>query len=145
MLYQIIYVSSAIEAVDRSTYQNIALNAVKYNQGVDITGMMILYNGAIIQVLEGSKDTVTSLYEKIFLDQRHKNPITLYGDVIEKRDFPNWSMGFEHSEEYIESEFMFRIKSKIPEDRIPDSICPRTQALLKSYQQVSGLEVGLTR
>jgi len=143
MLFQIIYVSSAVDALDSQTYQSIAMKAVEFNKSVQITGMMMLYNGAIIQVMEGPKEAVTELYERILVDRRHKNPIKLFGGAIEKRDFPDWSMGFEHANDAIDSDFMFRITSRIPDDRIPDSICPHTQALLKSYKLVSGLEVGV--
>ncbi len=143
MLYQIIYVSSAVDALDRQTYESIAAKAVEFNKSVQISGMMILYNGAIIQVLEGEKAEITELYDRITIDQRHKNPIKLFGGPIESRDFPNWSMGFEHATQDNESEHIFRIKSRIPEDRIPETICPHTQALLKSFKRVSGLEVSI--
>ena len=52
-----------------------------------------------MQVLEGPRETVQQLHDKIALDPRHKQMITLLKGKIEERQFPNWSMGFQNIDE----------------------------------------------
>lgn len=45
-------------------------------------------------MLEGDKEDVVGLYEKIKGDYRHKNVKTLLEAETEERRFPSWSMAF---------------------------------------------------
>lgn len=64
------------------------------NERDDITGCLIYYMGGFIQVLEGDKEKVQNLYDRIKGDKRHKNVHMFSEDVIEKRSFPNWGMAY---------------------------------------------------
>ncbi len=60
----------------------------------DITGMLLYLEGKFIQVLEGRKDAVLSLFDKIKKDLRHERIRTIIEGMPDKRVFKNWSMGF---------------------------------------------------
>jgi hypothetical protein len=57
---------------------------------------MLLYrDGFFIQALEGEEEVITTLFEKIKLDKRHHTVLLLYKEPITRREFPDWTMGFE--------------------------------------------------
>ncbi len=47
-----------------------------------------------MQLLEGEERVVRALHAKIESDSRHKGMLTLLRGPLEKRQFPDWSMGF---------------------------------------------------
>lgn len=59
-------------------------------------------DGSIIQLLEGEKEAVNQVYDKILLDSRHTGIIKIKDGSTEERMFPDWSMGFKSisSDEY---------------------------------------------
>lgn len=65
-----------------------------FNLKKDITGILLYMDGDFIQVLEGEKEVVNALFETIQKDKRHKGIICVFNDIIEKKQFPDWSMGF---------------------------------------------------
>ena len=56
--------------------------------------MLLFTQGTFFQVLEGKKQSVRALYEKISQDSRHNNVLVLAQRCIEERNFGDWSMGF---------------------------------------------------
>lgn len=140
MLYQLIYGSSAAGLYDADTYRKIAGDATNFNKSVGISGLLLLYNETILQVLEGPKDVVEALFEKIKSDRRHKNAIKLSGEVIEARQFKDWAMGFEAVKNTDEPEFLFQIRSATLDQKLPEYVCERTKVLISTFRQSSGLD-----
>ena len=66
--------------------------AKENNSNEDITGNLLYDGGRFIQLLEGDKEIITSLYVKIARDTRHKNLRLLYLEEASMRLFPNWGM-----------------------------------------------------
>lgn len=50
-----------------------------------------------MQVIEGKKEAVTALYERIHSDPRHQDVCKLVDKPIKERTFVNWSMAFQKS------------------------------------------------
>jgi len=94
-IYQLLYLSSASHLMDHAELLSLLENARENNKKLGITGFMLYSDGNIIQLLEGKKEQVESLFEKILMDHRHFGAISLIKGYTESRDFPNWSMGFE--------------------------------------------------
>jgi Sensors of blue-light using FAD len=94
MLYQLIYysVASAEFGVDESL--KMLLDARISNERRGITGMLLYHKGLFLQVLEGGREELASLSEKIFEDPRHHDVEQIAFEPISKRSFSNWSMGF---------------------------------------------------
>jgi len=59
-----------------------------------ITGMLLYKDRFFIQALEGERESVYNLYEKIHKDPRHINAVKIYEHEISERSFKDWSMGF---------------------------------------------------
>ena len=89
-----IYASAA--TVDFSAEDLHALLEVarKNNKALDVTGMLIYHNGSFLQVLEGEKDVVETLFKHIDKDSRHSNVRILLRGEIDERHFAEWQMGF---------------------------------------------------
>jgi hypothetical protein len=91
-LHQLVYISKATKIFDSNSLFKILEAAKNNNSHQDITGSLLYDGGRFIQILEGEKDTITSLYEKISKDPRHSNVKILYLEEASIRLFPTWSM-----------------------------------------------------
>ena len=93
-MYRIIYLSSAIDSVDEAELKKLLIKSRTNNFENDITGILLHIDGDFIQVLEGNKEQVKNLYDKIAKDNRHKGLINVVQGEIDKRQFDEWSMGY---------------------------------------------------
>lgn len=94
MLYTLTYKSIEIKCGIKSDMEDLLLKSRSNNIINGITGCLIYHEGGFIQILEGDKKKIYSLFEKIKLDTRHTN-VNLFSEVeIEKRVFPNWGMAY---------------------------------------------------
>lgn len=96
-IHQLVYISAANCNFSEAELQELLAKARKNNQNLDITGMLLFHAGSFIQALEGPKDKVQALYDKIAQDPRHTETRVLYRGDQEERDFETWSMGFYRS------------------------------------------------
>jgi hypothetical protein len=64
------------------------------NKKKNITGMLLYLNGKFIQVLEGDKEVVESLFLKISTDPHHEKVTLIVEGNSPERIFKDWSMGF---------------------------------------------------
>ncbi|WP_430400504.1 BLUF domain-containing protein [Flavobacterium sp.] len=93
-MHRIIYLSSAIELFTDEEI-NLLLQKSRFNNAQkNITGLLLYSEGNFIQILEGNKDEIQNTFEKIKLDNRHKNIITVINEPIKKRTFSDWKMGY---------------------------------------------------
>ena len=93
-MYYIIYLSAATQLMNDETLKEILLVSNENNRRQNVTGMLLYSDGNIVQVLEGDRQTVKSLYTKISYDSRHHSIIKISEGEITDRSFPDWSMGF---------------------------------------------------
>jgi len=91
---QLIYISSATNPMSEDELLPMLEKARIKNQSLNISGMLVYNDGAFIQVLEGPPEAVTTLYQTITEDSRHKNCITLLRQKIPVRAFEGWFMAF---------------------------------------------------
>lgn len=94
MLYRIIYLSSGLKDLTTSDVKEILVKAKENNRDKNITGVLLYLDKNFIQVLEGEKEDIIKLYQKISLDHRHKNVIKVIEGNIVSRQFDKWDMGF---------------------------------------------------
>jgi len=94
-MYFLIYVSSATHEMNHEELAEILDTARKENAKSSITGMLLYKEGNFMQMLEGKKERVLKLYEKIKNDPRHKDVITVIEREEPIRSFPDWTMGFQ--------------------------------------------------
>jgi hypothetical protein len=68
--------------------------ARSHNSGVGVSGALLIWNDAVVQVLEGDEETVRSLYARIHDDPRHDRVHLVSEDDVPARVFPRWSMAW---------------------------------------------------
>jgi hypothetical protein len=90
-LMQLIYTSQPF-GFDESTLNGILASARRNNRRDDITGALICRGDMYLQLLEGPRETVTALFDRILKDERHVDVVSLVSGDIEERLFPQWEM-----------------------------------------------------
>ena len=93
-LVQLTYVSSLTLGSRFSTtlFEEVESYARNFNQQQGITGTLCYGNGHFLQCIEGEKDKIAALTQRIFADTRHKNVQVLLLQVIKQRSFADWRM-----------------------------------------------------
>lgn len=98
-MHRIIYLSTTNTDLNKDEINNLLYKSNQYNVKHKITGILLYIDFDFIQVLEGSKEDVHFLFEKIKRDNRHRGIICVIDESIKKRQFSAWSMGF-YSDSY---------------------------------------------
>ena len=93
-MYTLTYESIATEKIKGEEMEELLKKARANNERDGITGCLIYYKGGFDQLLEGDREKIEILYEKIKKDTRHKNVTLFSDDEISKRTFPNWGMAY---------------------------------------------------
>jgi hypothetical protein len=93
-MYHLIYTSQARELFTQDDLISLLRQSRNFNQQHNITGMLLYLNGKFIQVLEGKKEEVHVLYERICKTSRHHRVIKVMEGTSRTRLFKDWSMGF---------------------------------------------------
>lgn len=93
-MYRIIYLSCSKKMLSELELNLLLEKARSKNAALDITGMLLYFDGDFMQVIEGDEANVKELYKSIVYDSRHSNIICVFSDEINYRQFPTWSMGF---------------------------------------------------
>jgi hypothetical protein len=94
MIYSLVYVSSAVELFTNDELEALLDKSRKNNHARDVTGMLLYKDGNFMQFLEGPRENVTALSEKIGADPRHRGMMVLLEEEKPERQFSEWSMGF---------------------------------------------------
>ena len=68
MLHELIYFSKAVKGIDEAGVTDILVTARDRNAEKDITGLLVMNGDEFIQILEGEKNEIFSLLEKIKKD-----------------------------------------------------------------------------
>ena len=91
----IVYTSSSVGLFQEDDLLAILHQSRKNNSESGITGVLLYVNGSIIQVLEGRKEAIESLYQRIVQDGRHTGVTRIINCAIKQRLFANWTMGYQ--------------------------------------------------
>ncbi|MDB5492249.1 MAG: hypothetical protein JWO78_2098 [Micavibrio sp.] len=93
-MHTITYVSSAKELFSDEALLHLLEKSRENNKKFNITGMLLYKMGNFIQSIEGPEEAVQQLYRNIRADKTHHTVLTLIDEPTDRRDFPDWSMGF---------------------------------------------------
>jgi Sensors of blue-light using FAD len=93
-LYQLIYHSYASVDFGTDDLLKMLIDARISNERKNITGMLLYHDAQFLQMLEGNKQVLQELSDKIFDDPRHFGAARLSFNRVDSRDFLSWSMGF---------------------------------------------------
>jgi Sensors of blue-light using FAD len=92
MLIRMLYVSTAVGPITTAVTGTILRSAQAFNTDNGITGVLCQGQGVYLQVLEGRRGEVNSLYARIAADRRHKNvQLMAFEDIIGRR-YGAWAM-----------------------------------------------------
>ncbi len=93
MLVRLLYASRAAAAIDHDALHAIMKASKAHNPKVGVTGVLCCSDGIFMQALEGGRDAVNALYNRIAADPRHRDVVLLNYEEIAERRFAGWSMG----------------------------------------------------
>jgi hypothetical protein len=93
MLVRLLYASRAKEPLTPEVIDAILQASRKGNPAAGVTGLLCHSGDVFMQVLEGGRDVVSALYNRIANDPRHTDVILLQYEEITERRFAGWSMG----------------------------------------------------
>ena len=95
MLYELIYHSLSATDFNSGEIVEMLEKSRKFNESNFITGCLLCYQTEFLQIIEGEKELVLALYNKIAEDHRHSHAVILAQGEIKARAFEQWSMAFQ--------------------------------------------------
>ena len=93
-MYSIIYRSVANDSFSLSDIYDMLSKARERNFKQNITGCLLYHENGFLQLLEGERKDVLSLYDKISEDNRHHTVELILEEKQNDRLFKDWSMAF---------------------------------------------------
>ena len=95
-MHELLYCSCASREISDTDILDILEKARSFNTDNGITGILIYWikTKQFMQILEGEKEVIFDLLEKIKNDERHAGLKLVYDGEISERGFAKWSMGF---------------------------------------------------
>ena len=89
---QLIYLSDLVPGLEHEL-PAILTTSVRRNAQDGITGMLLHANSSVLQVLEGEEAEVSTTFQSIERDTRHRDVFVLSRQSIPERQFGAWTMG----------------------------------------------------
>jgi hypothetical protein len=93
-MVSITYVSSAVRQFRESTLLDLVEQCQANNKRLGITGVLVYSDGNFMQVIEGPDLVTHALYDRIKIDDRHRDVTTVNIQALEARVFQGWSMAY---------------------------------------------------
>jgi hypothetical protein len=93
MLVRLLYASFPAGGSTAGLVESILSSCRANNPSMGITGVLCYSDQSFMQVLEGGRAAVNTLYGQILRDQRHEDVTLLYFEEITERSFGGWTMG----------------------------------------------------
>ncbi len=93
-MHELIYMSIETRQMSDQDLLDLLSEAREKNERLGITGLLFYYKKEFVQILEGEKEAIFSLFDTIRLDKRHRGVELFWDAPIDNRGFHNWSMGF---------------------------------------------------
>ncbi len=93
-LVRLIYASRLLNPLSKPQVQQLLSTSRARNGPEQITGYLCLSSGYALQCLEGPRDAVNRLYNRIAHDPRHEDVTVLRYVEPWRRLFPDWNMGY---------------------------------------------------
>ena len=94
MLYELIYTSTPTRTLERPEIEGLLTVARQKNKRANVTGLLIYDDLGFLQLLEGERSDVKSIFEAIQVDDRHKSVTVFHDGEIANRNFDEWSMAY---------------------------------------------------
>ena len=133
-LTQLIYMSSLL-IDDDEAIASILESARRHNIANHLTGVLLVCDGSVVQVLEGSQNAVSEAFSRIQADTRHTGVFKFSEMLVAERDFSAWSMGFQRvGDAELETKLLINGAFKLGADGIPVAMKPGVaKMILKTF------------
>jgi hypothetical protein len=92
--FSLVYVSRAAPSMTSQDLLDLGAASQTANDAAGITGLLLYSDGGFLQMLEGPRAAVESLYASIEHDTRHDEVTLVRAREQRDREFPGWSMAF---------------------------------------------------
>jgi Sensors of blue-light using FAD len=92
--YQIVYSSQASESLTPDDLEALLSSSRAANDANDITGALVYVDGIFLQFLEGDKDVLADLVDRIEKDPRHSLFKVFFEAEATERTFGSWKMAY---------------------------------------------------
>jgi len=93
-MYRLVYVSTARDGISPAEIGEILDASQSNNHERLITGFLAHNGRHFMQAIEGVRDEVLDVYERILSDKRHSGVVQIVGEEITDRAFPDWAMNY---------------------------------------------------
>ena len=94
-MLQIVYISSSRQPLSEAELQSVLAVSRRNNEADGITGLLVSGGRRFLQALEGPEESVSAAFARIKADPRHHAVVMISTKQVEKREFGNWSMGYQ--------------------------------------------------
>lgn len=91
-LYQLVYISRATRPLDNRELDELGKKAAHFNDLQGLSGLLLHDGHRFIQALEGQRDAVEALMERIERDPRHDSIAYVERGSVTARQFGGWAM-----------------------------------------------------
>ncbi len=92
MLKQLIYSSILNTSVDWKDIVEISKSSQSRNKENELSGILVLYQNQVLQLLEGESLSITQVFNNILNDKRHTQVNLLNCETIPDRRFGAWKL-----------------------------------------------------
>jgi hypothetical protein len=93
MLVRLIYASRANDGITHDSLTALLKQSRAKNLDCGVTGVLVFSDGVFLQVLEGGRDSVSKLYNRITQDVGTRDVVLLGYEEIEERRFAGGRWG----------------------------------------------------
>ncbi|WP_148713752.1 BLUF domain-containing protein [Chitinolyticbacter meiyuanensis] len=93
MLVRLIYASRAAATISAEAIEAILVTSRQNNADHGITGVLCYTSDVFVQAIEGGREQVNTLYNRLQRDARHHDLVLLDYTEIASRRYAAWSMG----------------------------------------------------
>ena len=93
-MFQVVYLSTATREYGKDELKRILEVSRRNNEADGVTGMLCYHDGTFFQMLEGDREKVQQVMERVEKDNRHFGVTVLLEDEVEERTMKDWSMAF---------------------------------------------------
>jgi hypothetical protein len=93
-MFQVVYLSTATQEYGQEELTRILEVSRRNNQADGVTGMLCYHGGTFFQMLEGKREKVQAVMDRVARDPRHHGITILLEQEITERHMPDWSMAF---------------------------------------------------
>jgi len=117
VIYALTYLSRSALAAGTTAYH---LNEIlevsrRRNAAAGITGALAAGDGHFVQTLEGEREAVERLFERLRQDPRHLDVQLVAGRLEASRRFGNWSMAYVGDDEDVGATFARHLRDLEPQ------------------------------